>query len=70
MQVFSMNVQGCGRLHWNASPKIVTMNQIRVKQPNAPQTTLGDVPIVDWRKNATTDNFVKQSVAINNISAA
>jgi hypothetical protein len=46
------------------------MNHVRMKQPNAPPITLGDVPIVDWRKNATTDSLVRQSVAMNNIFAA
>jgi len=46
------------------------MNQVRMKQTNAPPTALGDVPIVDWRKNATTDSLVKQIVVMNNISAA
>lgn len=70
IQVFCIDIQGCGRLHWNASPKIETMNQVRMKQPKAPLTILGDVPIVDWKKNATTDNLVKQSVSMYNIFAA
>jgi hypothetical protein len=70
IQVFCRNIHGWGREHLNASPITDTTSQLRTKEANARPTILGDFPIVDRRKNAMTDSFVKPRVTMNNISAA